>query len=57
MWLIMISAKGEATDAIKCVQARAEAEWGERLRVLRTDRDGEFMLNNFSKYCSELSIK
>ena len=57
MWLILISAKGEATDAIKCVQARAEAELGERLRVLRTDRDGEFMLNNFSKYCSELSIK
>jgi hypothetical protein len=57
MWLILIAAKGEATDAIKRVQARAEAECGERLCVLRTDRDGEFTSNNFSKYCSELGIK
>jgi hypothetical protein len=37
MWLQLISTKDEAAATIKQFQARAEAESGKKLRVLRTD--------------------
>jgi hypothetical protein len=43
MWVMVLGSKGEAANAIKRVQVAAEAECGRKLRVLRTDNDGEFM--------------
>jgi hypothetical protein len=40
MWVVVLSSKGEDVDAIRCVQAAAEAECGHKLRVLRTDNGG-----------------
>jgi hypothetical protein len=42
MWVVVISSKGEAADAIRRAQATVEAECGRKLRVLRTDNSGEF---------------
>jgi hypothetical protein len=47
MWLVLLGAKSEAVAAIKQVHARAEGECGKHLRVLRTDRGGEFTSTSF----------
>ena len=44
MWLQLLMSKDEAAEAIKKFKARVEAESGKKLRVLRTDRGGEFTL-------------
>ena len=35
---------------------RAEAESGKKLRVLRTDRGGEFTLVEFAAYCTDQGV-
>ncbi|XP_066396517.1 uncharacterized protein [Miscanthus floridulus] len=42
MWLQLLTSKTEAAEAVKKFKARAEVESGKKLRVLRTDRGGEF---------------
>ncbi|WVZ81049.1 LOW QUALITY PROTEIN: hypothetical protein U9M48_028476 [Paspalum notatum var. saurae] len=42
MWLRLLTAKDHAVEAIKEIKARAEMEMGKKLKVLRTDRGGEF---------------
>jgi hypothetical protein len=37
MWVMALGNKGEAANAIRRVQVAAEAEYGRKLRVLRTD--------------------
>lgn len=56
MWLQLLASKDEAAAAIKGFQARAEAKLQKKLRVLRTDRGGEFTLVEFSKYCSDSGV-
>jgi hypothetical protein len=50
MWMMVLGRKGEAANAIKHVQVAAEAECGRKLRVLRTDNDGEFTAAKFASY-------
>ena len=57
MWLILLQAKSEAVEAIKRIQAQAEAECGKKMWVLRTDRGKEFTSASFSKYCDELGMQ
>jgi transposase InsO family protein len=40
MWVVVLSSKGEAADAIRCAQDTVEAECGPKLRVLSTDNGG-----------------
>ena len=47
----------EAAEVIKRIQARAEAECGKKMRVLRTDRGREFTSTSFAKYCDEFGIQ
>jgi hypothetical protein len=56
MWLILLSAKSDAAGMIKQVQAQAEAESGKKLRVLCTDRGGEFT-STFTDYYNEIGIR
>jgi transposase InsO family protein len=56
MWLRLLSTKDEAAAAIKQFQARAEAESGKKLRVLRTDRGGEFTSVEFATYCANKGV-
>ena len=51
MWLQLLTSKDEAAEAIKKFKAHVEAESGKKLRVLRTDRGGEFTSVEFVAYC------
>jgi transposase InsO family protein len=57
MWVVVLGNKGEAADAIRCAQAAAEAECGRKLRVLRTDSDGEFTVAEFVWYCTDEGVQ
>jgi hypothetical protein len=57
MWVLVLSSKGEAADAIRRTQAAAEAECGRKLRVLRTDNGGEFIATEFTSYCADQGIQ
>jgi transposase InsO family protein len=57
MWLVLLSAKSDAAKLIKQVQTEAEAESGKKLKVLRTDRGGEFTSSSFIDYCNELGVR
>jgi transposase InsO family protein len=50
MWVVVLGSKGEAADAIRRAQAAAEAEYGRKLCVLRTDNGGEFTVAEFVSY-------
>jgi hypothetical protein len=54
MWLtlLLLTSKAEAAEAIKNFKARVEVETGKRLRVPRTDRDGEFTSVEFAQCCA-----
>jgi transposase InsO family protein len=56
MWVVLLTAKSEASSAIKCIQAMAEKECGRKLRVLRTDNGGEFTAVEFTAYCVDEGI-
>jgi hypothetical protein len=53
---VVLGSKGEAADAIRRAQAAAEAECGRKLRVLRTDNGGEFMVA-FMSYCADEGVQ
>jgi transposase InsO family protein len=56
MWLQLLTSKDQVAEAIKRVKARAEAESGKRLRLLRTDRGGEFTSVEFAVYCADEGV-
>jgi hypothetical protein len=57
MWLILLQAKSDAAKMIKHVQAQVEAESGKKLKVLHTDRGGEFTSSSFIDYCNEVDVQ
>jgi transposase InsO family protein len=57
MWVVVLGSKGEAANAIRYVQAAAEAECGRKLRVLRTDNGGEFTAAKFTSYCADEGVQ
>jgi hypothetical protein len=56
MWVVLLTAKYEASSAIKRIQATTEKECGRKLRVLRTDNGGEFTATEFTAYCADEGI-
>ena len=56
MWLQLLTNKDEAPAAIKKFKMRTEAESGKKLRVLRTDRGGEFTSVEFVTYCADQGV-
>ena len=56
MWLQLLPSKDEAAVAIKKFKMRAEAESGKKLRVLRTDRGGEFTSVEFVAYYADQGV-
>jgi transposase InsO family protein len=57
MWVVVLGSKGEAADAIRRAQATAEAECGRKLRVLRTNKGGEFTAAEFTSYCTDEGVQ
>ena len=53
MWLQLLTSKDEAAAVIKKFKMHAEAESSKKLRVLRTDRGGEFTSVEFAAYCAD----
>ena len=56
MWLQLLTSKDEATAAIKKFMMRTEAESDKKLRMLRTDRGGEFTSVEFAVYCTDQGV-
>jgi transposase InsO family protein len=57
MWVVVLGSKGEATNAIRRVQAAVEAECGRKLRLLRTDNGGESTAAEFVSYCANEGVR
>jgi transposase InsO family protein len=57
MWVVVLGSKGEAVNAIRRVQAAAEAECGRNLHVLCTDNGGEFTVVEFTSYCADEGVQ
>jgi transposase InsO family protein len=56
MWVVLLTAKWEASSAIKRIQAAVEKECDRKLWVLRTDNGGEFIAAEFAAYCTDEGI-
>jgi transposase InsO family protein len=55
MWLTLLTTKDEAA-AIKRFRVGVEVETGRKLKLLRTDRGGEFTVATFATYCADEGI-
>jgi hypothetical protein len=56
MWVVALGSKGDVANVIRRAQAATEAECGHKLRVLRTDNDGEFTAAEFASYCTNEGV-
>ena len=57
MWLCLLASKDQAPAAIQRFKGAAEVESDRKLKVLRTDRGGEFNSVEFGAYCAEEGIQ
>jgi transposase InsO family protein len=57
MWVALLHSKDEALNALKKIQIAAEVERNLKLKVLRTDRGGEFTSDQFVQHCERHGIK
>ena len=56
MWSILLSEKGEAFEKFKKFKATVERERGVSIGMIRTNRGGEFVSNEFQSYCETNGI-
>jgi transposase InsO family protein len=56
IWVVLLTAKSEASSAIKRIQTAAKKECDRKLRVLRADNGGEFTAAEFTAYCADEGI-
>ncbi|KAI5312848.1 hypothetical protein L3X38_042022 [Prunus dulcis] len=52
-WVYFLRNKSNAFECFKKFKAMTELQSGHKVKSLRSDRDGEFMSNEFLTYCSE----
>ncbi|KAK9076083.1 hypothetical protein SSX86_004416 [Deinandra increscens subsp. villosa] len=57
MWVYFLKTKDEALKYFKCFKSHVEKECSHMVRMLRTDRGGEFTSHDFVKFCQEIGIK
>jgi ribosomal protein L15 len=57
MWVSILRSKDQAADSVKQFKLAAEAETGRKLRMLRTDRGGEFTSVEFMEFCAEVGMQ
>ena len=57
MWVYFLERKSEALSRFMQFKALTEKQSGHSIKVLRTDRGGEFTSNEFNKFCKEQGIK
>ncbi|GJZ74958.1 zinc finger, CCHC-type containing protein [Tanacetum coccineum] len=56
MWVYFLKSKDQAIDTFKEYKKSIENELRTTLKMLRTDRGGEFTSNEFTQYCKENGI-
>ncbi|GJW20080.1 ribonuclease H-like domain, reverse transcriptase, RNA-dependent DNA polymerase [Tanacetum coccineum] len=56
MWVYFLKSKDQAFDTFKEYKKSIENELRTTLKMLRTDRGGEFTSNEFTQYCKENGI-
>ncbi|GJR06488.1 zinc finger, CCHC-type containing protein [Tanacetum coccineum] len=56
MWAYFLTTKDQAFSTFKEFRQQIKMETRMKLRMLRTDRGGEFTSNEFTKYCKENGI-
>ena len=57
MWVYIIKAKSQACSMFKKFKLMVENSSGHKVKMLRTDRGGEFLSNEFTSFCEEWGIK
>lgn len=56
-WVYLLTDKSQALEYFKEFKIKVEKETGKMVRGLRTDRGGEYLSNEFVKFCKEHGIK
>ena len=56
-WLHLLKRKSQYFDVFKSFKAMVEKESNRFIKVLRSDRGGEYMSNEFMKFCQYCGIK
>nr|GEY59349.1 zinc finger, CCHC-type [Tanacetum cinerariifolium] len=56
MWVYFLKSKDEAFETFKECKLKVENEVGKKLKSFRTDRGGEFISREFTRYCKENGI-
>ena len=57
MLIRLLKMKDVTLDRFKKLKSRTEMEVGHKVKVLRTDRGGEFTSNVFTCYCNKLGLQ
>ena len=57
IWVYFLQEKSEAFEAFKSYKALVEKEVGNPIKVLRTDRGGEYNSHEFENFCENHGIK
>jgi transposase InsO family protein len=56
-WLYLLKQKSEAFDVFKRFKSMVENESGRTIKILRSDKGGEYKLNELIKFCDLHGIK
>ncbi|TQD88564.1 hypothetical protein C1H46_025883 [Malus baccata] len=56
-WVYFLQEKSEAFEAFKSFKALVENESDKKIKILRTDRGGEYCSKEFDAFCNEKGIK
>lgn len=56
MWAYMLVTKDEALEAFKKFRVLVETSTEHKVKMLRTDRGGEFCSNRFAAYCEDTGV-
>jgi transposase InsO family protein len=56
-WLYLLKHMFEAFDVFKKFKSMVESESGRTIKILRSDRGGEYKLNEFIEFCDLHGIK
>ena len=56
-WVLFLKHKHQALDRFKVFKAQVENQLEKRIKILRSDRGGEFTSEEFTKYCEHHGIQ
>ncbi|KAK8921677.1 hypothetical protein KSP39_PZI020061 [Platanthera zijinensis] len=57
MWIYFLKHKSDSFETFQIFKALVEKQFERSIKILRTDRGGEFISNEFTSYCSKEGIR